>query len=60
MDTQEMEDKAGQRFWYKITPHHRDSLTTLFVNSQYEGEWCYGPCAAPEVLIAMGSHHFYV
>ncbi|KAN0072933.1 hypothetical protein V8E54_009047 [Elaphomyces granulatus] len=47
MDTQEMEDKAAQRFWYKIIPHHRDSLTTLFVNSKYEGEWCFGPRAAP-------------
>jgi hypothetical protein len=47
MDTQEMEDKAAQRFWQKIIPHHRDSLTSLFVNSKHESQWCYGPRAAP-------------
>jgi hypothetical protein len=47
MDTQEMEDKAAQRFWQKIIPHHRDSLTTLFVNSEHASQWCYGPRAAP-------------
>ena len=47
MDTQEMEDKAAQSFWQKIIPHHRDNLTTLSVHSTYEGQWCYGPRAAP-------------
>jgi len=47
MDTQEMEDKAGQRFWHKVIPHHQDSLTTLSIESRFESEWCYGPYAVP-------------
>jgi hypothetical protein len=47
MDTQEMEDKAGQIFWRKVIPHHRDSLTTLFIEAVFESEWCYGPYAVP-------------
>ncbi|KAN0072951.1 hypothetical protein V8E54_009065, partial [Elaphomyces granulatus] len=47
MDTQEMEDKAGQRFWRKVIPHHRNSLTMLSIESTFESEWCYGPCAVP-------------
>ncbi|KAN0072957.1 hypothetical protein V8E54_009071 [Elaphomyces granulatus] len=39
MDPQEMEDKAAQGFWRKIIPHHRDSLTTLFVNSKHESQY---------------------
>jgi hypothetical protein len=46
MDTQEMEDKAAQRFWHKVVPHHRNSLTMLFIESEFESEWCYGPGAA--------------
>ncbi|KAN0072932.1 hypothetical protein V8E54_009046 [Elaphomyces granulatus] len=47
MDTQDMEDKAGQRFWRKVIPHHRNSLTTLSIESTFESEWCYGPYAVP-------------
>jgi len=54
MDTQEMEDKAGQRFWRKVIPHHRNSLTTLSIESRFESEWCYDltPCRIAEVLVA--------
>jgi hypothetical protein len=43
MDTREMEDMAARRFWHRIIPQHRYSLTTLFVTPDYESEWCYGP-----------------
>ena len=46
MDTQEMEDKAAQKFWDKVVPHHWKSLTTLFIGSNVESEWGYGPRAA--------------
>ena len=46
MDTQEIEDKAAQEFWDKVVPHHWNSLTTLFIESNLESEWGYGPRAA--------------
>jgi hypothetical protein len=45
MDSQEAEDRAAQRFWDKIVPHHRNSLTTLSIESQFGSRWCYGPLA---------------
>jgi hypothetical protein len=44
-DSQE-EDRAGQRLWHEVIPHHGDTLAILSVTSRFEGEWCYGPRAA--------------
>jgi hypothetical protein len=46
MDSQEEENRTSLIFWDEIIPHHRDFLTKLFVRSNFENEWCYGPRAA--------------
>ena len=47
MDSREKEKENGASliFWSKIIPHHRDSLTMLFIQCSLEGGWCYGPQA---------------
>jgi hypothetical protein len=53
MDTQEVEDRAARRFWDEIIPHHRNSLTELFIASDFESEWCYGPHAAAALELCL-------
>jgi hypothetical protein len=36
MDSQAAEDRTAQRFWDEIIPRHRNSLTALFINSDFE------------------------
>ena len=42
-DRQDQEDGAGVRFWDKIVPLHKDSLTKLHIQPYYEGSWSFGP-----------------
>jgi hypothetical protein len=53
MDTQEIEDRAARRFWNEIIPHHRNSLTELFIASAFESEWCYGPHASAALELCL-------
>ncbi|MCJ1342715.1 hypothetical protein MMC31_000903 [Peltigera leucophlebia] len=49
MDSENLEESAGRRFWDQIVPHHKNSLKTLVVMPNFEGAWCYGPMFAAAI-----------
>jgi hypothetical protein len=53
MDTPEVKDKAARRFWGEVIPHHRNSLTVLFIDFIFESEWCYGPRSAATLELCL-------